>query len=69
MEDWKKKRAAQPGPTRTHRQTKTAVRRRPVSKDELANSIIHIWLKNRELAEDGTLVKIGPRKWRLRVRE
>jgi len=62
LEDWKKKRAAQPGPTRTHRRTKTAVRRRPASKDELTNSIIHIRLKNRELVEDETLVKIGPRR-------
>lgn len=42
-----------------------AVRRRPVSHEELINSILYIRARNRYLQEEGILVEIGPRRYKL----
>ena len=47
------------------KKTKRVVRRRPVSHEELINSILYIRARNKYLQERGILVEIGPRRWRL----
>jgi hypothetical protein len=42
-----------------------AVRRRPVSHEELINSILYIKARDRYLQEAGILTQTGPRRWRL----
>jgi hypothetical protein len=47
------------------KKSKKAVRRRPVSQESLINSILYIRARNKYLQEEGILVEIGPRRWRL----
>ncbi len=49
------------------RKPRKAVRRRPVSHEELINSIIYIRARDKYLQEEGILTEIGPRRWRLKI--
>ena len=42
-------------------------RRRPTQKWKLLDSIIYIRMRNDYLEREGMLVKVGERRWRLRV--
>ena len=49
------------------RRPRKAVRRRPVSREALINSILYIRARDRYLQEEGILTKTGPRRWRLYI--
>ncbi len=44
------------------------VRRRPVSKEKLSNSIRYIKMRDRYLQKNGILVRTGERSWKLNSR-
>ncbi len=48
--------------------SKKAVRRRPVSNEELINSILYIKARDEYLQNAGILTRIGPRRWRLSLK-
>ena len=50
---------------RGYRASRKPIRRRPVSDEALANSIRYIRMRDKYLQENGILVQIGERKWRL----
>jgi hypothetical protein len=47
--------------------SKKPVRRRPVSHEELINSIIYIKARDKYLQKEGILTEIGLRRWRLKI--
>ncbi len=44
------------------------IRRRPVSKEKLSNSIKYIKMRDRYLQKNGILVRTGERTWKLNSR-
>ncbi len=44
------------------------IRRRPVSREKLSNSIRYIKMRDRYLQDNGILVKTGKRSWKLNSR-
>lgn len=48
---------------------KKPIRRRPVSDEELANSIKYIRMRDVYLQKEGILVQTGERRWRLNSRK
>ena len=44
------------------------IRRRPVSKEKLVNSIKYIKMRDKYLQDNGILVKTGERSWKLNNR-
>jgi hypothetical protein len=49
------------------RKPRKAIRRRPVSREALINSILYIKARDRYLQENGILIQTGPRTWKLRL--
>lgn len=47
---------------------KKAVRRRPIAKWKLLDSIIYIKMRDQYLQETGILQKVGRRRWKLRIK-
>lgn len=52
-------------PKRKH---KKAVKRRPVPKWKLIDSILYIKARDKYLQEEGILTQIGERRWRLKIK-
>ena len=48
--------------------SKKAVRRKPVSHEELINSILYIRARDRYLQKEGILTQLGPRRWMLNIK-
>jgi hypothetical protein len=50
------------------KEPKKAVRRRPVAKWKLLDSIVYIKMRDKYLQETGILKKVGKRRWKLRIK-
>lgn len=50
------------------KESKKAVRRRPVPNWKLLDSIMYIKMRDKYLQETGILQKVGKRRWKLRIK-